>query len=183
MKTTTRRVQRNNNASTAIKASRNPGKQVATSNGASLSAPDLRQRPPRSPRSRLGGYVLLPRMLDKGRATLAGTNGEYHYNCPLDQRLVSFVGIDPKKLLAELRKGKGDGEILEWIEANAKHKHGAWEIQQWSDYMDRRGPDSDAETMKFFGDYIAKFSKTREDIKTWADLLEVDDFVSFGGKA
>ena len=47
-----------------------------------LSAPYLTQRPPRSPRTRLGGYVLLPRMLDKGRATLAGMNGEYHYNCP-----------------------------------------------------------------------------------------------------
>ena len=67
-----------------------------------LSAPDLTQRPPRSPRTRLGGFVLLPRMLDKGRATLAGKNGEYHYNCPLDQHLLNFIGIDPKKLLAVL---------------------------------------------------------------------------------
>jgi Domain of unknown function (DUF5069) len=27
---------------------------------------DLTKRPPRSPRLRLGGYALLPRMLDKG---------------------------------------------------------------------------------------------------------------------
>ena len=103
--------------------------------------------------------------------------------CPLDQRFLSFVGIDPKKLLAELKKGKGDGEILEWIQANAKHKRSPWEIQQWSDYMDRRGPDSDAETLAFFAEYVAKLTKTREDIKTWADALELDDFVSFGGKA
>ena len=112
-----------------------------------IPAPDLTQRPPRSPRSRLGGYALLPRMLDKGRATLAGKNGEYHYNCPLDQHILNFAGIDAKKLLAELKKGKGDGEILEWITANAKTKRSAWEIQQWSDYHDRRGPDSDAETL------------------------------------
>ena len=43
---------------------------------------DLTLRPPRSPRCRLGGYALLPRMLDKGRATLAGKNGDYHYACP-----------------------------------------------------------------------------------------------------
>src|SRR5512135_190240 len=48
-------------------------------------APDLTKRPPRSPRVRLGGYVILPRMLDKGRAAVAGTPGEYHYNCPMDQ--------------------------------------------------------------------------------------------------
>ena len=36
-----------------------------------LNQPDLTKFPPRSPRVRLGGYVTLPRMLDKGRATLA----------------------------------------------------------------------------------------------------------------
>ena len=35
-------------------------------------SPDLTKRPPRSPRARLGGYVILPRMLDKGRAAIAG---------------------------------------------------------------------------------------------------------------
>ena len=30
-----------------------------------LSAPNLTQRPPRSPRVRLGGYVILARVLDK----------------------------------------------------------------------------------------------------------------------
>jgi len=177
MKATTEPTQDNHQTSTTTR------KRGAASRVANAGAPDLTQRPPRSPRSRLGGYVLLPRMLDKGRATLAGTNGEYHYNCPLDKRFVSFVGIDPQKLLAELKKGKGDGEILEWLQANAKYKRAPWEIQQWSDYMDRRGPDSDAETCQFFVDYVGKFSKTREDIKTWADLLDLDDFVSFGGKA
>src|SRR5215470_2355421 len=161
----------------------NRSNQVVTAHVTNLRAPDLTQRPPRSPRSRLGGYSLLPRMLDKGRATLAGTNGEYHFDCPLDKRILSFVGIDPKKLLAGLKKGKGDGEMLEWIQANGKHKRAAWEIQQWSDYMDRRGPDSDPETLQFFAESVAKLTKTREDVKAWADLLELDDFVSFGGKA
>src|SRR5580765_7264286 len=80
-----------------------------------IGATDLSKRPPRSPRTRLGGYALLTRMLDKGRATLAGKNGEYHYNCPLDQHIINFAGIDAKKLLAELKKGKGDGEILAGI--------------------------------------------------------------------
>ena len=30
---------------------------------------------------------------------------------------------------------------------------------------------------------MGKISKTREDIKTWADLLDLDDHVTFGGKA
>src|ERR1700719_4371113 len=171
MRTNTEAKQTSNGNSTTTAHSRN--KRTATSSVANVGNSDLTQRPPRSPRSRLGGYALLPRMLDKGRATLAGRNGEYHFDCPLDQRILSFAGIDPKKLLAELKKGKGDGEILEWIQGNAKHKRAPWEIQQWSDYIDRRGPDSDAETMKFFADYVAKFTRTREDVKTWADLLEL----------
>jgi Domain of unknown function (DUF5069) len=185
MKTIIEAPQTGYQTATANKRSRNLGKRAMNmaSTVAKLGAPDLTMRPPRSPRSRLGGYSLLPRMLDKGRATLAGTNAEYQFNCPLDQRFLSFVGIDAKKLLAELKRGKGDGEILEWIQAHAKHKRSPWEIEQWSDYMDRRGPDSDAETLEFFADYVAKFTKMREDIKTWADVLELDDFVSFGGKA
>jgi len=148
-----------------------------------IAAPDLTQRPPRSPRSRLGGYALLPRMLDKGRATLIGKNGEFRYNCPLDQHILNYAGLDAKKLLAELKKGKGDGEILEWIQANSKTKHTAWEIQQWSDFQDRRGPVSDAETLQLFIGYLTKMTTTREDIHTWADLLDLDDHCTFGGKA
>jgi hypothetical protein len=145
-------------------------------------APDLTTRPPRSGRVRLGGYALLPRMLDKGRATVAGTNGEYHYDCPLDQHILNFLGIDPEALKAQLALDKSDFEILEWINANAKHKRAPWEIEQWSDYMGRRGPDSDEETITYFAEAVGKFSKMREDIKGWSDLLDMDDYATFGGR-
>ena len=148
-----------------------------------LSAPDLTKHAPRSPRSRLGGYAILPRMLDKGRAEIAGQNGEFKYNCPLDQHIVNFLGIDAERLREQLATGKGDGEILEWVNASAKHKRTPWEIEQWSDFQQRRGPDSDAETLQYFAETVGKFSKTREDIKSWADLLDLDDHCTFGGKA
>ena len=144
---------------------------------------DLTQRPPRSMRSRLGGFVLLPRILDKGRAKLAGKNGEYNYNSPTDQHLVRFLGLDLEALLNELATGKADGEILEWVQAHAKTPRDPWEIEAWSAYMEKRGPDSDAETLAGFAEYVGQHSKTREDIKTWFDALDLDDFVSFGGKA
>ncbi len=143
---------------------------------------DLTQRPPRSPRVRLGGYVILPRMLDKGRATVAGKNGEYHYACPMDQRFLDFVGIDPEALKKELATGKGDGEILAWVEKNAKHNRNEPEIAAWSALGEHRVP-TDAESRKFFNDLHEKAAPKREDIATWFDLLDLDDFVSFGGKA
>lgn len=145
-------------------------------------APDLTQRPPRSMRVRLGGYVILPRMLDKCRATIVKKNGEYHFNCPLDQHFINFVGIDPEAFKAEAAKGRDDGEMLQWVNENAKHKRSPWEIKQWSQYHDQRGPDSDAETLAYFAEAVGKFTKTREDIRTWPDLLDLDDYVTFGGR-
>ncbi|MCK9587919.1 MAG: DUF5069 domain-containing protein [Terrimicrobiaceae bacterium] len=97
--------------------------------------PDLTQRPPRSPRVRLGGYVILPRMLDKCRAEIASVAGEYHYNCPMDQRFLQFTGIDPEVLKTEVARGLGDGALLAWIQANAPVKHNPifrWSFSAWS---------------------------------------------------
>ena len=143
---------------------------------------DLTQRPPRGFRVRLGNFVILARMLDKGRATLAGNNGEYEYNTSMDQHLVRFLGFDPDALLKELATGKGDWKILQWIQAHSKTPRAPWEIDAWSAFMERRGPDSDLETLEFFSEYVSKCSKTREDLKTWFEVLELDDYVSFGGK-
>ena len=81
---------------------------------------DLSHRPPRSFHFRLGGFVILARMLDKGRATLADKNGEYKYNSGTDQHLVRFLGFDPETLLKELAAGKGDGEILAWVQSHSR---------------------------------------------------------------
>lgn len=143
---------------------------------------DLTRRPPRSPRVRLGGYVILPRMLDKGRAQLLGKNGEYHYNCPLDQHFLNFAGVDAEALLAQLKAGKGDGEILIWIKENAKHKRSEMEIVAWSALQEQRCPSS-VETREFFNGMQRQTCPDREDIAGWFDLLDVDDFVSYGGKA
>ena len=147
-----------------------------------ISAPDLTKQPPRSPRVRLGGYVILPRCLDKGRATIIGKNGDYHFACPLDQRFLEFVGINPQALKKELATGKGDGEILEWIQAHAKNKRGDSEIAAWSAYAEQRVP-TDTESRGYFNGLHAKAAPKREDIATWFDLLDADDYVSFGGKA
>lgn len=144
-------------------------------------APDLTQRPPRSPRVRLGGYVILPRMLDKGRAAIAGKNGEYNYACPMDQHFLEFAGVDPKGLRKQLEAGKGDGDILAWIQKNAKNKPTASAIQAWSAWQDQRAP-AEVEGREFLHQTHSKIAPKREDIASWFDLLDLDDYVSFGGQ-
>ena len=147
----------------------------------SLHTPDLTKFPPRSPRVRLGGYVILPRCLDKGRATVAGKNGEYHYACPLDQRFLEFAGIDPEVLKKEL--GKSDGEILEWIEKNAEHKRSPEEIAAWSEFAEQRVAVRTWNRASISTASTRPAGPKREDIATWFDVLDLDDYVTFGGKA
>ena len=146
-----------------------------------LKTPDLTKQAPRSPRVRLGGYVVLPRILDKGRATLAGRNGDYNYACPLDQRWLEFTGIDAKALKKQLAAGKGDGEILKWINAHTKPKRTAPEIAAWSAWQEQRSPDN-PDSRAFFNELHQNVAPKRTDIVTWFDLLDVDDYASFGGK-
>ncbi len=147
-----------------------------------FSAPDLSAHPPRSPRVKLGGFVHLPRLLDKARASAAGRLGEFIYPCPLDQRFFSFVGITPEALLAEVAKGRSDSEMLAWVLANASPTRQAWEIAAWSDYLSKLSA-GDAKRHRFFAETIENYGPAREDIVTYFDRLDLDDYASYGGKA
>lgn len=143
------------------------------------SSPDLTVHPPRSVRVRLGGYAHLPRLLDKARATLSGKNGEYHYNCPMDRQFFDFTGIDHEAFLAELKKGRSDTEMLAYVRANTKRT--AFEIHTWSAWLDQHGPAS-AGGHEWVAETVKAAAKDRDDVRSFAELLDLDDYVSYGGK-
>ena len=146
-----------------------------------LNAPDLTRHPPRSPRTRLGGYVHLPRLIDKARAVAAGRNGDYHYECPFDQRFFAYTGVNAAAFMAEAKAGRSDSELLAFVSANAQPKRHAVEISAWSAWMEQwtvTVPD----TRTFFNDVHRRNAPHREDIATWFDWIELDDFVTFGGR-
>jgi hypothetical protein len=147
-----------------------------------MQAPDLTQRPPRSPRVRLGGYVMLPRFLDKGRATLAGTAGDYTFGCPMDQQFLQFTGLKLAAVRRQLKAARTDAEILSWIQQHAPRRPSPTEINAWSSLQEQRVP-TDPESRAFFNELHQKTAAHRCDIATWFDLLDLDDYVSFGGCA
>ncbi len=155
-----------------------PAAQTAALN---LSAPNLTRHPPRSPRTRLGGYVHLPRLIDKARAAAAGVNGDYHYNCPIDQRFFAYSGVNPELFMTQVKAGKTDSELLAYVQENAQPKRHPAEIAAWSLWFEQltaTPPDARA----FFNDVHRKNAPQRDDIATWFDWLELDDYVTFGGK-
>src|SRR6478735_3693354 len=84
-----------------------------------LLARDLEKEKPRSARDRLGGFELAARALDKCRATLAGTNGDFEFNCPLDQRFFKATGIDAEEFRAFVATGADDEAVAYWISEHA----------------------------------------------------------------
>jgi len=85
-------------------------------------AQDLTTEYPRSPRETLAGYVIAARMLDKCRAVIFGTAGEYHFNCPLDNQFLGFAGIDAEEFKSFVATGATDADVGAWIEARSKVK-------------------------------------------------------------
>jgi hypothetical protein len=144
-----------------------------------LANPDLTQHPPRSPRVQLGGFVHLPRLLDKARASLAGTAGEYHFNCPLDQHFFKFTGIDSEVMLAEIKKGGSDSDVLAWVRAHSSRLPS--EIAAWSLWM-RTHAAGGAQGHAWFSEVITGAAAGRDDVFGFFDLLDLDDYVSYGGK-
>jgi hypothetical protein len=86
-------------------------------------APDLQEQSPREPSAQLGGFELAARTLDKCRASLAGTQGDYQFNCPMDQEFFGSSGIQAEDFRDFVATGASDEEVGEWIAEHAQSPH------------------------------------------------------------
>jgi hypothetical protein len=119
-------------------------------------APDLNKGFPRSPHAMLGGYVLAQRCVDKCRAELAGTNGEYHFDCPLDNIFLGFAGLKGSDLKEFVATGADDAAVGQWVEKNAK-KREKIEIVKWNnEWRYKRISELPDNLQAFLEDYIPK---------------------------
>jgi len=117
---------------------------------------DLTKHYPGSPHAMLGGYVLAKRAVDKGRAVLAGTNGEYHFDCPLDNIFLGFAGLKGSDLRDLLATGADDAEVSAWIEANAT-KRARLEVIKWNnEWRYKRISELPDMLQEYMEDYVPK---------------------------
>jgi hypothetical protein len=137
---------------------------------------DLTKEAPRSPHEKLGGYVILARSIDKCRATLAGKNGEYHYDCAMDWMLFGWKGIDAAALKAYVAEGRSDDEILAWISSHGTPKTAA-EIAAWSADRTAYNMSDVAEKKAWLEGENKRFGLGKDG--TLFDYLDADDRASF----
>lgn len=130
---------------------------------------------PRSPRETLGGYVIAARALDKCRAVLVGWQGEYHSNCPVDQRWLKFAGINYTAFKKFVATGATDDAVAAWIGKNAK-KRSRTEIIAWNNSeRDLRLSDLSLELQEYMEDYIAKFIPRNRVVYHWFDVYDLEE--------
>jgi hypothetical protein len=121
----------------------------------------------------LAGHVHLPRMIDKCRAVLAGTEGEYIYPCPMDERLMEFAGITPEEFTAAVKANPADEGVEAWFRRTAKPHHSA-ELAAWNAQLLGQGPSSPESAERFKG-YLDAVDSSRTDITAWADLQDLEE--------
>ncbi|HXC99705.1 MAG TPA: DUF5069 domain-containing protein [Verrucomicrobiae bacterium] len=134
---------------------------------------DLNKVAPHSPRDRIAGFVIASRAVDKCRATLAGTPGEYHYDCPLDNMLFSFKGITGDQFKTVVQTSTNYEEIGAWLQANGTAKTPA-EIKTWSDAMESSSMMKNPEKRSYFIEECSKLGLNPE-MNTTFNWLEADD--------
>jgi hypothetical protein len=138
---------------------------------------DLTKEAPRSPRIRIGGYVILARTIDKCRALVAGEIGEYHFDCPLDNTLFGFKGVTGSDFKAQIENGASDQQMAEWLDLSEQKKTPE-EVKRWSDETEATNPYNDPEKREWFVEQVKPLgldpAKT-----TLFDWLEADDKASY----
>jgi len=142
-----------------------------------LLARDLRDGKefPRSPRETLAGYVLAARALDKCRAVLVGWEGEFHSNCPLDQRWLKFAEIDYKEYRSFVATGATDEEVAVWIGEHAKKRSRA-DIVVWNNKeRDLSLSDLSPELQEYMEDYIRKYVPRNRVVYRWFDAYDLEE--------
>jgi hypothetical protein len=138
---------------------------------------DLTKQAPHSPRERLAGFAIASRAVDKCRATVAGTAGEYHFDCPLDNLLFGFKGITGEQFKTAVQGAKAYEDVGVWLQANGTVKTPA-EIKTWSDEMEAASPMKNPERRGSFIENCHKLGLNPETNSTF-DWLEADDRSSF----
>jgi hypothetical protein len=141
-------------------------------------ARDLRKTSARSPREKLGGFVIGARMLDKARADLLGINGEYnYYPCGLGAYFWKFTGLDPMKFKDFVATGASDDQVDQWIRDNATPKDPKAIIKWNNELIGLRICDLSEEVQEFYETYIPQFCHPPSKVKFFFDVYDVEEGV------
>jgi hypothetical protein len=133
---------------------------------------DLTQAVPRSVGEKMLGIVQLARATDKAKAVAHGRIGEYRYDCPMDQGLFDYLGMDSKAFFNIVKDAKDDKEIEAYANVYVAKKDSR-SIEAFNKKWLSTVPTG--ESLAHFNELRAKVAPQRTDVTSWPDLLDLDE--------
>lgn len=138
-------------------------------------ARDLAREYPRSPRDTLAGYVIAARSLDKCRASLAGTLGDYRWPSYIDRLFFEFAGIGAEAFSAVVATGASDEQVAVWIGQQAAPRPRI-DVIKWNNRQrETRLSELPDKNQEFMEDYIPKFTPKNRPVYCWFDVYDLEE--------
>ena len=135
----------------------------------------MRKLHPRSPYQKLGGYVHLPRLIDKAKLHRKGLLNGYNYKTVgFDKHLLAFLKLDPDAFEEAAHRLDDDDAIIHWIKEHGV-RHSPEAVEEWNQVMVSRHPDTAAKKARFLHFLKEAGGGDRKDIQTYFDLIEFDE--------
>ena len=136
---------------------------------------DLTKGFPRSPRATLMDIPMLPRTIDKARAVLSKSSGEYVFGAKssFDMAMLEFLGLTPDEFLNGVRESPDDAAMLRWLNAHARKTTPAERAEFASVFVN--DGDDDADRARFSERRAKLPAGVQGRVTGWVDLLDVDE--------
>jgi hypothetical protein len=130
---------------------------------------DLRRHPPRAARVQIGGLYFLARTIDKARAKLAGTLGEYKISPGISGYMFDDLEISEDDFVEAVRNAHGDEDVIAWLHAHTDRS----KYPEINEKLYNRRL-RDAEHRASFADRYPILNE-RPDLWNWFEIFDVDD--------
>ena len=130
---------------------------------------------PRSPYEKLGGYVHLPRLIDKARLHRQGLLLGYNYKTfGFDRHLLAFLGIDGDEFEAAVNNLSSDDQVLAWLRAKGVN-HTPSEIEAWNQAMIAKEPDTPEKRERFSRLLRQVGGSENSGVRTYFELIDFEE--------
>ena len=119
---------------------------------------------------------MLPRTIDKLRATLPGGNAGVYKIAGFSKSMLDAIGVSEDDLREAVRDARSDEDVAAWLREHAD----TGKYAEFNEYLLKRSIDHVSDKAAFMERY--PILKKRPDIYYLADMLEADDAEMFAEK-
>jgi hypothetical protein len=93
----------------------------------------------------------------------------------MDKAVFEFLGIDDHEAYAERAASMDDASLERWLKDTYVSKRSQAEIDRWNHEWLEHGPEPGSDGEKYFLDLRDQLAPGRKDVRSWPDLLDLDE--------